>query len=341
MTLRITAMVERWPVAGEFIIARGAKTYVDVLVVAASDGKYVGMGEGTAIYYNGESAESCLAQVTSVIGDLEPLEADSARALLQVILPPGAARNALDCALWDVAAKASGLPLWRLAGLTNEPQPLITALTISLGPAGRMEADAAKAAAKGYGLLKLKLTGEGDRERVSAVRAGAPGARLIVDANESWAGLDIAAEASAFADLGVEMIEQPLPVDQEYTLSKAESPLPLLADESCHIAADVVRLAPYYDGVNIKLDKAGGLTEALKLADAAEAAGLQIMVGCMLSTSLGIAPAFVVAQRALWVDLDGPALLARDREDGFQFSGGKIIPPDEMAQSATSATLSL
>ncbi|MEP7349637.1 MAG: N-acetyl-D-Glu racemase DgcA [Sphingorhabdus sp.] len=327
MSLRITAMIERWPVAGQFIISRGVKTHVDVLVVAVSNGDHFGFGEGTAIYYNGESAESCLAQVESVIGDLEPMAADTARALVQVLLPPGAARNAVDCALWELAAKAAGVPLWQYAGLTTEPRPLLTAFTISLGDAAVMEADAANAAAKGYGLLKLKLTGEGDRSRVKAVRAGAPDARLIVDANESWGGLDIAAEAAALAELGVEMVEQPVPAGQDAMLAGVKSPLPLLADESCHSAADVARLAPIYDGINIKLDKAGGLTEALKLADAAETAGLQIMVGCMLSTSLGIAPAFLLAQRAHWVDLDGPALLADDCADGFRFESGMIIPP--------------
>ena len=327
MTLRISAMIERWPVAGQFIIARGAKTYVDVLVVAVSDGNHVGMGEGTAIYYQGESAESCLAQVETVIDDLEQMDADEARALVQILLPPGAARNALDCALWDVAAKAADLPLWQHLGLEDEPTPLVTAFTISLGQAAVMEADAAKAATKGYGLLKLKLTGEGDRARVQAVKAGAPDARLIVDANESWGGLDIAAEAAAMAELGVEMIEQPVPDGQDAMLAGMKSPLPLLADESCHSAADVAALAPYYDGVNIKLDKAGGLTEAIKIADAADAAGLKVMVGCMLSTTLGVAPAFVLAQRANWVDLDGPALLAEDRKNGFRFAGGMIIPP--------------
>ncbi len=298
-----------------------------MLLVAASDGKYVGMGEGTAIYYRGESAESCLTQVTSVIDDLEPLDADAARALVQLLLPPGAARNAVDCALWDLAAKAAGQPLWRYAGLREEPRPLTTAFTISLGAAAAMEADAAKAAANGYALLKLKLTGEGDGERVKAVRAGAPEARLIVNANESWAGLDIAAEAAVMAELSVEMIEQPVPAGRDDMLSGVKSPLPLIADESCHTATDVARLASCYDGLNIKLDKAGGLTEALRLADAAEAAGMKIMVGCMLSTSLGIAPAFLVAQCAHWVDLDGPALLAGDREGRFGFAGGKIIPP--------------
>ena len=320
-------MIERWPVAGQFVIARGAKTHVDLLVVAASDGSHIGMGEGTAIYYRGETAASCLSQVESVIDDLQPMNAVSARALLQVLLPPGAARNAVDCALWDLAAKAARMPLWRYTGLIEAPKPLATAFTISLGEASVMEADAALAVAKGYGLLKIKLTGEGDRDRVEAVRKGAPEARLIVDANESWSGLDIEAEAAFLADLGVELVEQPVPAGQEDRRASINSPVPLFADESCHTSGDVERLVPFYDGVNIKLDKAGGLTEALKLADAAEAAGLDIMVGCMLSTSLGIAPAFLLAQRAKWVDLDGPALLAKDRNEGFTFKGGKIIPP--------------
>jgi L-Ala-D/L-Glu epimerase len=352
MSLRITATVERWPIAGQFIIARGAKTYVDVLLVAVSDGTHVGLGEGTAIYYDGESAESCLGQVMAVVDQLEPMECDAARLAAQVLLPKGAARNALDCALWDLATKQTGKPLWQLAGFKAAPKPLVTAFTISLGQATVMEADAVKASAKGYSLLKLKLTGAGDRERVAAVRRGAPEARLIVDANESWRTLDVADEAADLAALGVEMVEQPVPRGEDALLIKYCSPepiegrftvkhpsrhrqaqhsglrssicVPILADESCHTAADVAMCADYYDGINIKLDKAGGLTEALKLADAAEAAGLKIMVGCMLSTSLGIAPAYLVAQRAHWVDLDGPALLAQDREQGFRFEGGMI-----------------
>jgi L-Ala-D/L-Glu epimerase len=326
MGLGITAIVERWPVAGEFIIARGAKTYVDVLVVAVSDGAHVGLGEGTAIYYHGESAESCLAQVEGVIDALCALDVQAARKSAQNLLLPGAARNALDCALWDLEAKnASGMPLWRLAGLATAPKALQTAFTISLGEPAIMEADAAKAAARGFGLLKLKLTGGGDRERVAAVRKGAPDARLIVDANGSWAGLDIAAEAVALAALGVEMIEQPVPVGQDALLEGVNSPVPFLADESCQSVADIEICALYYDGINIKLDKAGGLTEALKMRREAEARGLKVMVGCMLSTSLGIAPAFLAAQGAEWVDLDGPILLAEDRDDGFRFKNGVIL----------------
>jgi L-alanine-DL-glutamate epimerase-like enolase superfamily enzyme len=323
LALRISAVVERWPVAGQFIIARGAKTHVDVLVVAVSDGTHTGMGEGTAIYYHGESAESCLKQVEDVIDALTGFGVVEAREATQTLLPPGAARNALDCALWDLQAKAAGLPLWQLAGLTEAPRPLQTAFTISLGDPAKMEADAAKAATRGFALLKLKLTGEGDRERVAAVRKGAPDARLIVDANESWGALDIEAEAAA---LDVEMIEQPVPVGQDALLAGIKSTVPFLADESCQSVADIDLCVRYYDGINIKLDKAGGLTEALAMARSAEARGLKVMVGCMLSTSLGIAPAYLVAQGADWVDLDGPILLAEDREDGFRFEGGMILP---------------
>lgn len=326
MSLRISAAVERWPVAGQFIISRGAKTHVDVLVAAASDGAHVGLGEATAIYYHGESAESCLTQIESLIDALAPMEVREARRAVQTLLPPGAARNALDCALWDLEAKAMGEPLWQLAGLKEAPRAMQTAFTISLGEPDVMEGNAAKAAARGFGLLKLKLTGEGDRERVAAVRKGAPKARLIVDANESWGALDIEAEATALAAIGVELIEQPVPVGQDALLDGIHSPIPFLADESCQSGADIDLCARYYDGINIKLDKAGGLTEALAMAQEAEQRGLKLMVGCMLSTSLGISPAFLVAQAALWVDLDGPILLAEDREDGFRFEKGMILP---------------
>lgn len=326
MGIRISATVERWPVAGQFIISRGAKTYVDVLVAAASDGTHVGLGEATAIYYHGESAEGCLTQIEALIETLAPMDVAEARAVVQQLLRPGAARNALDCALWDLEAQAAGKPLWQLAGLKAALQALQTAFTISLGEPDVMEENAAKAAARGFGLLKLKLTGEGDRERVAAVRKGAPQARLIVDANESWGALDIEAEAAALAALGVEMIEQPVPVGQDALLDGIKSPIPLLADESCQSRSDIDLCARYYDGINIKLDKAGGLTEALAMAREAEALGLKLMVGCMLSTSLGISPAFLVAQGALWVDLDGPVLLAEDRENGFRFDKGMILP---------------
>ena len=326
MTLRISAVVERWPVDGHFTIARGAKKFVDLLVVAVSDGTHIGYGEGTAIYYAGETAEKCLGQVERVSDELIGHPVPFARAMLQTRLSPGAARNALDCALWDLEAKKAGQALWQLVGMPSPPAPLETAFTISLGTPDAMHADATSAAASGYGLLKLKLNGEAGRERVAAVRAGAPKARIIVDANESWGAIDIAAEAEALKNLGVAMIEQPLPAGQDAALANITAPLPIFADESCHIAADVPRLASLYQGVNIKLDKAGGLTEALALSKAAQSAKMDIMVGCMLSTSLAIQAAFLVAQNASWVDLDGPALLLNDRPGGFVFANGHLFP---------------
>ncbi|BAV64745.1 N-acetyl-D-Glu racemase DgcA [Sphingobium cloacae] len=312
-----SATVERWPVAGAFIISRGAKTVVDVVVCTVEEDGLVGRGEGTAIYYEGESAENCAAALRAYDGPLD-------RHVLLETMSRGAARNALDCALWDLEAKRTATPVWKLAGLAP-PAPLVTAFTISLNDPDRMEADARAAAARGFSLLKCKLTGEGDRARIAAVRSGAPSARLIVDANESWHRLDIAVEARALAELGVELVEQPVLHGQESRLSGVHAPLPLCADESCHTRADLDRLGDF-DAVNIKLDKAGGLTEALALATEARARGFRIMVGCMLGTSLGIAPATLVAQGADWVDLDGALLLAEDREGGLAVKDGLLHP---------------
>ncbi|WP_033074720.1 dipeptide epimerase [Sphingopyxis sp. MWB1] len=322
-----SARVERWDVAGDFVISRGARNHVDVVVAAIGVDDLVGRGEGTPIYYQGEDALMCRDQILRAMPHIAGMESAEARAAVQEILGPGAARNALDCALWDLEAQERGVPLWQLAGAEAAPSPRTTALTISLAAPERMAEQAARAEALGYRLLKLKLTGEGDRERVAAVRGGAPEARLLVDANESWGQLDLMEEAEALLALGVEMIEQPVPSGTDALLDGIYAPLPFVADESCHTVADVARIGAFYDGVNIKLDKAGGLTEALRLADAADEAGLAIMAGCMLSTSLAIAPAFILAQRARWVDLDGPALLARDREPGFRYERGTILPP--------------
>lgn len=316
--IRVRAKVERWPVAGAFIIARGAKTHVDVVVVEVSDGVHIGRGEATPIYYKGETAAKAVEAVEALDGDID-------RVSLQSRLTPGAARNALDYALWDLAAKQLGQPVWQLAGLA-EPQSLATAMTVSLGTPEKMEADA-RALAGQFGLLKLKLSGEGDATRVAAVRRGAPAARLIVDANESWTGRDIVAEAAALRPYGVELIEQPVKAGQDHLLDGLCPPIPLAADESCQDRADLARCQGRYAAINIKLDKAGGLTEALALKAEAQVMGFEIMVGCMLSTSLGLAPAFLVAQGAKWVDLDGALLLAMDREDGFPFEGGFIVAP--------------
>jgi L-Ala-D/L-Glu epimerase len=323
--LTLSATVERWPVAGSFVIARGAKTHVDVVVAAVSDGRFTGRGEGTAIYYKGETAEGCAAAINAVPPGID-------RTTLQTLMPHGAARNALDCALWDLAAQQAGVPLWQLAGLPA-PMPLVTAFTISLADPVTMEGDARARA--DMPLLKLKLAGEGDYARVAAVRKGAPNARLIVDANEAWTGRDIAAEAAALAALGVEMVEQPVKAGQDHLLDGVVSPIPFVADESCQDRADLPQLVGRYAGINIKLDKAGGLTEGIALAAAARAMGFDIMVGCMLSTSLGIAPAFLLGGDARWVDLDGALLLAKDRAIRLEERGGRLHPPRDTLGSQT------
>jgi L-alanine-DL-glutamate epimerase-like enolase superfamily enzyme len=312
--------VERFPVAGAFTISRGAKTHVDVVVCKVTDGVHVGRGEGTAIYYHGETAEGCAEVIARIAAEPDAFDRERLRGLM----PPGAARNALDCALWDLEGKRAGKPVWQLAGLTA-PEPVRTAYTISLADPEVMAQAAAQARGRGFTLLKCKLTGEGDRERIAAVRRGAGDAALIVDANESWAGLDVAEEAAALAGLGVSLIEQPLPAGADGALAGIAAPLPFCADESCQSLADVERLGGY-QAINIKLDKAGGLTEALAMARVAQARGLKIMVGCMLGTSLGIAPAFLLAQFADWVDLDGALLLARDREGGLPVADGLLEP---------------
>ena len=321
MTLTVSATVEKWPVAGAFVISRGTKTHVDVILCEISDGAAIGRAEATPIYYEGESAQECADQISRFVAEHPDLD----RALLLQKMPRGAARNALDCALWDLECRKTNVALWQLAGLPV-PAPTLSAFTISLGQPALMERQARKAAAAGYTLLKLKLSGDKDHERVAAVHRGAPGARLIVDANESWNDLDITAEAALLAQYSVELIEQPVSAGQDHLLSGIKSPVPLCADESCHTSADIERIAPFYDVVNIKLDKAGGLTEAMAIAHAAQAANMKIMVGCMLSTSLGIQPAFSLAQLAQWVDLDGPLLLEKDRADGFRFESGQILP---------------
>jgi L-Ala-D/L-Glu epimerase len=314
MRLKITATVERWPVAGAFVIARGAKTHVDVVVAEVSDGTFIGRGEGTPIYYKGETAEACAAIINNLPDGID-------RAALQSLLPKGAARNAVDCAFWDLGAKQARLPVWKLAGLP-EPKPLVTAFTISLADPEKMEADARARAH--LPLLKLKLAGEGDHARVAAVRRGAPNAQLIVDANESWTGRDVAAEAVALAALGVEMVEQPVKAGEDHLLDGVVSPIPFVADESCQDRLDLPRLKGRYAGINIKLDKAGGLTEGIALAAEARAMGFDVMIGCMLSTSLGIAPAFLLGAGARWVDLDGALLLAKDREERFVLRNGLL-----------------
>ena len=322
-----SARVERWPVAGEFVISRGAKTHIDVVVAEIEGQGAIGRGEGTPVYYLGEDAARCRDQILLAAPHIGEMDTAEARAAVQELMAPGAARNALDCALWDLEARQRGLRLWQVVGCDGAPTSRVTAYTVSLGTPGAMAEQAATAAADGYRLLKIKLTGEDDRLRVAGVRKGAPDARLIVDANESWGEIDILSEAEALADMGVEMIEQPVPVGADALLDPIYAPIPFIADESCQTAADVARIGPFYDGVNIKLDKAGGLTEALALKAEALAQRFEVMVGSMVATSLGVAPALLLAQGVKVVDLDGPLLLARDREPGLSITGSLIEPP--------------
>ena len=322
MLRRLTIREERWPLRNPFTIARGAKSEARVLVAEVSEGDSAGRGESVPYSRYGESVETAAA----LLEDLAPAVADGLdRAALQHRLPPGAARNALDCALWDLDAKLIGRPVWQLAGLAP-PQPCTTAYTLSLDTPEAM-AGAAMAAAD-RPLLKVKLTGDGDLDRLRAIRHAAPASRLIVDANESWSPEHLADYAAAMAELGVALIEQPLPDGADGALTGFDSPVPICADESCHDRASLDRLAGKYAVVNIKLDKTGGLTEALQLKAAAEAAGFGIMVGCMVGTSLAMAPALLVAQGAAFTDLDGPLLLAEDRRPGLVFHGSIAEPPE-------------
>ncbi len=320
MTFTLNASIEIWPVAGAFTIARGAKTEVAVVRVDLEQDGFIGRGEATPIYYHGETAKGC-------VEDLNDIQFEISFDAIQSGLPRGAARNALDAALWDWTSKATGATAAARAGVAI-PAIINSAITISVASPDIMQADAKRLAGLGHGLIKLKLAGEGDLDRVAAVRSGAPQARLIVDANEAWTGLDVAAMAASFLPYGIELIEQPVAAGQDHLLDGVGSPIPLGADESCQDRADLPRCLGRYDAINIKLDKAGGLTEALALAADARAAGLKIMVGCMLSTSLGIAPALLLAEQAQWVDLDGPVLLARDREGGVRMERGRLVPPD-------------
>lgn len=320
--LRLAVAAERWPIAGSFTISRGAKTEAVVVVATLSDGAAKGRGECVPYARYGESVES----VTAAIEALRPrLEAGLTRLELQSAMPAGAARNALDCAFWDLEAKRSGKPVHALAHLPA-PHPLTTAFTISLGAPETMAAAAAKTAHRA--LLKIKLGGgdDADGARIAAVRAAAPQSTLIVDANEGWRAGTLAANLKACAAAGVALVEQPLPEGQDQALTGLARTIPICADESAHDRTSLAALAGKYDAVNIKLDKAGGLTEALAMAVEAERRGLAIMAGCMVATSLAMAPAVLLAQRARFVDLDGPLLLAKDRDYGLTYDGSAVTP---------------
>jgi len=320
MPVSLSVRTERWPIAGSFSISRGAKTEAAVVVAELTDGRYLGRGECVPYGRYGESIEGVAAEVTAmgprIAGGLD-------REGLQAAMRPGAARNALDCAFWDLTARRSGRRAHEIAGLPSL-RPLTTAYTISLAAPREMAAAAETVA--GRTLLKVKLGGPDDPARIAAVRRAAPRCELIVDANEGWTPDNLRQNLAACADAGVTLVEQPLPAERDEALTKSARPLPVCADESAHATPSLAGLIGKYDAVNIKLDKTGGLTEALAMASQAEALGFSLMVGCMVATSLSIAPALLVAQRARVVDLDGPLLLAHDRPHGVRYEGSLVFP---------------
>jgi L-Ala-D/L-Glu epimerase len=314
--VRLIVRAESFRLAEAFTISRGSRLEAHVLKVEIEADDARGRGECVPYARYGESLPSVRAQI-------EGLPARFDRAELQRLLPPGAARNAVDCALWDLEAKRTGSAVWRLAGLP-EPGPEVTAFTLSLDAPERMRAAAARNAHRP--LLKIKLGQVGDLDRLEAVRAGAPETRIVADANEAWTAEDFARICPDLVRLGVEMIEQPLPAGADDALMGMPRALPVCADESCHDRASLPRLRGKYDMINIKLDKTGGLTEALALREAALAEGYRVMVGCMLGSSLAMAPAVLVAQGAAVTDLDGPLLLAEDRAPALRYDEGGVHP---------------
>jgi L-Ala-D/L-Glu epimerase len=321
---RLTVNTESWPIAGAFTISRGTRTEARVVVATIEDGGVAGRGECVPYARYGESVEGVATQIQ---GMAEAISDGASRSDLLTQLPAGAARNALDCALWDLEAKQSGKRVWSIAGVPK-PLPVITAYTLSLGTPDAMEAAARQASHRP--LLKVKLGGAGDEDRIAAVRRGAPNPVLIVDANEAWDDRTLPANFAACEAADVKLIEQPLPAGLDGILAETSGDMrrsiPVCADESLHTAADLAEIARRYQAINIKLDKTGGLTDALDLIGKARNLGLTIMVGCMVGTSLAMAPALLLAGEAGFVDLDGPLLLARDREPGLVYEGSIIQP---------------
>jgi L-alanine-DL-glutamate epimerase-like enolase superfamily enzyme len=317
----LTVAHESWPIAGSFTISRGTKTEADVVVVTLAKGGLTGRGECVPYPRYGETVPQVIEALEAARGVIEEglPRHDIAR-----YIAPKAARNALDCALWDLEAKRAGIQVWQLAGL-SEPRPVVTAYTLSLDTPEAMAKAAAAAADRP--LLKLKLGREGDEERIAAIRQAAPEARLIVDANEGWSEAVLPRMLAACAKAGIELVEQPLPAQSDEALRSIDRKVAICADESAHDVHGIEALIGKYDAINIKLDKTGGLTGALALAQAARANGLEIMVGCMLATSLAMAPAMLLAGFASFVDLDGPLLLREDRVPGISYEGSLMHPP--------------
>jgi L-alanine-DL-glutamate epimerase-like enolase superfamily enzyme len=321
--MRLSMHAEQWPAIIPFRISGHTFEHFDSVVVEIEHEGYTGRGEALGVYYLGESSTSMLAQLEPVVGQLESIGLD--RQKLQDLLPPGGARNALDCALWDLEAKRRGVRAWELAGLA--PRILQTVFTIGIESSA--EAMAAKAAAaRSHPLLKIKLDAHEPLERLTAIRAARPDARLVVDANQGWTFAQLARMAPRCAELEVEMIEQPLPRGADDELQDYRSPVPLCADESCLHLGELEHAVARYQRINIKLDKTGGLTHALELARAARARGLGLMVGCMAGGSLAMAPAVVLGFCCDLVDVDGPLLQKYDRPNGIRYQGGNVEPFD-------------
>lgn len=320
MARKVTVRPESFPLARPFAISRGVKTAADVVVVEITDGDIFGHAECVPYPRYDETVDGVIAEISEIITDIE---AGAGREVINSRMSAGAARNAVDCALWDFEAKASGTTVADLAGF-GALKPEITAETIGIGTADEMGARAADL--KSAPLLKIKLDANDVQGRLDAIRQNAPNARLIIDPNEGWTVDFIAEYGTYLADIGVEMLEQPVPAGQDAGLKNLDCPVPICADESLHTSADLPALKDLYGMVNIKLDKTGGLTEALNLQRQAVDMGFQIMVGCMVGSSLAMAPAVLVAQGAKIVDLDGPLLLKQDRDNGIDFTDGLIRP---------------
>lgn len=317
--MKVKHYTQRWPIRGSFTISRGSKTQAETIIVEIEHQGLTGRGECVPYARYDESIASVLQQIADVIPEIER---GITREQLQPLLPAGAARNAIDCAMWDLECKQTGQSVWSQIGLHAES--LTTAYTLSLDTPENMEKAALENAERP--LLKLKLGGAEDLARVQAVRRGAPNAKIILDANEAWTIEAYKQLIPELIKLDVAMIEQPFHADRDSVLASLERPIPICADESCHDRHSLEKVSGLYDMVNIKLDKTGGLTEALKLKAKAQSLGLRIMVGCMVSSSLSMAPAFVVAQGAEVVDLDGPLLLSEDIENGFEFDNNSMLP---------------
>ena len=317
MAYQLTVRPHSWRLKKPFKISRAVHTHADVIVCELSDGEITGRGEAAGVSYNGETVKSIRAEIESVAGQITD---GISRDALQKLMPPGGARNAVDCALWDLEAKRSGKTIWQL--LDRESASVTTVYTVGIDSAENMQKDAAEHS--DCPIIKVKV-GIGDPiEQIAAIRDGAPDSAMVIDANQAWTVADLERYAADLKDLGVEMIEQPIAAADDEALRHYESPLPLCADESCATTVDLNRLAGLYSMVNIKLDKSGGLTEALAVASKAESMGFELMVGNMLGSSLAMAPAFVIAQHCRYVDIDGPLLQAEDCDHPMHYEHGRV-----------------